>query len=76
MVSHGVMYFSRCTGMPAAHVGGQVYPRGADGRFWVRGPMGIGAVDRAETLEEAFALVAANLPERCGPAILGTVGDV
>ncbi|ALC21054.1 UNVERIFIED_CONTAM: hypothetical protein RKD43_004468 [Streptomyces graminofaciens] len=38
--------------------------------------MGIGAVGRAETLEEAFALVAANLPERCGPAILGTVGDV
>jgi hypothetical protein len=76
MVSHGVMYFSRCTGMPAAHVGGQVCPRGADERFWVRGPMGIGTVGRAETLEEAFALVAADLPERCGPAVVGTVRDV
>ncbi|ATW50354.1 hypothetical protein CGZ69_23155 [Streptomyces peucetius subsp. caesius ATCC 27952] len=76
MVSHGVMYFSRCTGLPAAHVGGQVHPRGIDGRFWVRGPMGVGTIGRAKTLEEAFALVAANLPEGCGPAILGTAEDV
>ncbi|WP_329620017.1 DUF6193 family natural product biosynthesis protein [Streptomyces sp. NBC_01255] len=76
LVSHGVMYFSGCTGMPAAHVGGQVYPRGADGRFWVRGPKGVGTVGRTETLEEAFALVVANLPEECGPAAFGGAGRV
>ncbi|MEU0405197.1 DUF6193 family natural product biosynthesis protein [Streptomyces sp. NPDC006197] len=71
LVSHGVMYFSGRAGMPAAHVGGQVYPRGPDGRFWVRGPKGVGTVGRTETLEEAFALVVANLPEGRGPAVLG-----
>ncbi|MFE2231276.1 DUF6193 family natural product biosynthesis protein [Streptomyces sp. NPDC059442] len=76
LVSHGVMYFSGCTGMPAAHVGGQVCPRGTDGRFRVRGPRGVRTLGRAETLEEAFALVVANLPEECGPAVLGGAGRV
>ncbi|MEF9886581.1 DUF6193 family natural product biosynthesis protein [Streptomyces sp. P9-A4] len=76
LVSHGVMYFSGCTGMPAAHVGGQVHPRGADGRFRVAGPKGVGTLGRAETLDEAFALVVANLPEECGPAVLGGAGRV
>ncbi|MFD3534097.1 DUF6193 family natural product biosynthesis protein [Streptomyces sp. NPDC058664] len=76
LVSHGVMYFSGCTGMPVAHVGGQVCPRGADGRFRVRGPKGVGTIGRAETLEEAFALVVAGLPEECGPAALGGAGRV
>ncbi|MEV7566056.1 DUF6193 family natural product biosynthesis protein [Streptomyces tanashiensis] len=76
LVGHGVVYFSGCTGMPAAHVGGQVHPRGADGRFRVRGPQGVGTLGRTETLEEAFALVAAHLPEECGPAVLGGAGRV
>ncbi|MFJ5830882.1 DUF6193 family natural product biosynthesis protein [Streptomyces sp. NPDC093089] len=76
LVAHGVLYFSGCTGMPAAHVGGQVYPRGADGLFRVRGPKGVGTLGRTETLEEAFALVVANLPEDSGPAVLGGAGRV
>ncbi|MEU4061587.1 DUF6193 family natural product biosynthesis protein [Streptomyces wedmorensis] len=76
LVSHGVVYFSGRTGMPAAHVGGQVQPRGDDGRFRVRGPKGVGILGRTETLEEAFALVVANLPEECGPAVLGGAGRV
>ncbi|MFD9034701.1 DUF6193 family natural product biosynthesis protein [Streptomyces sp. NPDC059567] len=72
LVSHGVMYFSGCTGMPAVHVGGQVYPRGDDGRFWVRGPKGVGTLGRAETLEEAFELVVRFLPDDSGPAVLGS----
>ncbi|MFJ8660609.1 DUF6193 family natural product biosynthesis protein [Streptomyces sp. NPDC093795] len=76
LVSHGVMYFSGCTGMPAAHVGGQVHPRGADGRYRVAGPKGVGTLGRAETLDEAFALVVGNLPEECGPAALGGAGRV
>ncbi|MER6098888.1 DUF6193 family natural product biosynthesis protein [Streptomyces sp. NPDC001728] len=76
LISHGVMYFSGCTGMPAAHLGGQVHPRGADGRFRVAGPKGVGTLGRAETLQEAFALVVAHLPEECGPAVLGGAGRV
>ncbi|MGW6420064.1 DUF6193 family natural product biosynthesis protein [Streptomyces sp. NPDC055055] len=76
LVSHGVMYFSSRTGMPAVHVGGQVHPRGADGRYRVAGPKGVGTLDRAETLDQAFALVAGNLPDECGPAVLGGAGQV
>ncbi|MEU4274614.1 DUF6193 family natural product biosynthesis protein [Streptomyces tanashiensis] len=75
-VGHGVLYFSGCTGTPAAHVGGEVRPRGTDGRFLVRGPKGVGTLGRTETLEEAFAPVVANLPEECGPAVLGGAGRV
>ncbi|MFD7506090.1 DUF6193 family natural product biosynthesis protein [Streptomyces sp. NPDC059850] len=74
-VSHGTMFFSRCTGLPAAHVGGQVSPTG-DGRFRVRGPLGGATLGVADTSEEAFELVVANLPEGCGPAIEGTAGDL
>ncbi|MCX4819178.1 DUF6193 family natural product biosynthesis protein [Streptomyces sp. NBC_01142] len=69
-VSHGIMFFSRYTGLPAAQVGGYVYPR-ADGTFWVRGPLGVGTLGEVDTLEEAFALVVDSLPEDCGPAIEG-----
>lgn len=74
-VSHGVMFFSRCTGLPAAHVGGQVYPL-ADGRFRVRGPLGVGTLGVVVTPEEAFALVVTALSEDCGPAIDGTALDL
>ena len=65
----------RCTRLPAAHVGGQVYPLG-DGRFRVRGPLGVGALGVVGTPEEAFGLVVAALPEDCGPAIDGTALDL
>ncbi|MFF7648965.1 DUF6193 family natural product biosynthesis protein [Streptomyces sp. NPDC007983] len=74
-VSHGVMFFSRCTGFPAAHVGGQVSPEGAR-RFRVRGPLGGATLGVVDTPEEAFELVVANLPEGCGPAIEGTAADL
>ncbi|MGW6572996.1 DUF6193 family natural product biosynthesis protein [Streptomyces sp. NPDC054945] len=74
-VSHGIVFFSRCTGLPAAHVGGQVHPM-EDGRFWVRGPVGQGTLGEVATLEEAFALLAAGLPDNCGPAVDGTARDL
>ncbi|MEU9295221.1 DUF6193 family natural product biosynthesis protein [Streptomyces sp. NPDC048266] len=46
LVSHGVVYFGSCTGMPAVHVGGQVHPQGADGRYRVAGPKGVGTLGR------------------------------
>ncbi|MFD4143431.1 DUF6193 family natural product biosynthesis protein [Streptomyces sp. NPDC058572] len=74
-VSHGIMFFSRCTGLPAARVGGQVYYL-EDGRFRVRGPGSTGTLGVVDTLEEAFALVVDSLPEDCGPAIEGTARDL
>ncbi|HET6357136.1 DUF6193 family natural product biosynthesis protein [Streptomyces sp.] len=74
-VSHGVMFFSRGTGPSATRVGGYVYPR-EGGRFWVRGPLGVGTLGEVDTLDEAFALVVAGLPEHCGPAVHGTAGDL
>ncbi|MEE1756380.1 DUF6193 family natural product biosynthesis protein [Streptomyces sp. SP18CS02] len=73
-VSHGIMFFSKGTGPDATRVGGYVYPRGE--RFWIRGPLGVGTLGEADTLEEAFALVVANLPEGCGPAVLSTADDL
>ena len=66
-VSHGVLFFNCGTGASATPVGGYVYRR-EGGRFWVRGPLGVGTLGEVDTLEEAFALVVASLPEDCGPA--------
>ncbi|SED79532.1 DUF6193 family natural product biosynthesis protein [Streptomyces sp. TLI_105] len=74
-VSHGVVFFSRCTGSPAAQVGGQVYPR-HEGRIRVRGPLGVGTLGEVDTLDEAFALVVGSLPEGCGPAVPGDANEV
>lgn len=35
-----------------------------------------GVLGEVATVEEAFALVAVNLPEGCGPAIIGTANDL
>ncbi|WKX70638.1 DUF6193 family natural product biosynthesis protein [Streptomyces sp. XD-27] len=70
-VSHGVLFFRRGTGPDAAPVGGYVY-RKVEGGYWVRGPGGKGTLGDVDTLEEAFALVVASLPEDCSPAIDGT----
>ncbi|MEV6783201.1 DUF6193 family natural product biosynthesis protein [Streptomyces sp. NPDC051098] len=49
-------------GQQRVPVGGYVYPQ-EDGRFWVRGPLGVGSLGEVDTLEEAFALVVGSLPE-------------
>ncbi|MFD7232457.1 DUF6193 family natural product biosynthesis protein [Streptomyces sp. NPDC059881] len=61
-VSHGMMFFKQGDGLSGDPVGGYVYPQG-DGRFWVRGRLGVGSLGEVDTLEEAFALVVASLPE-------------
>lgn len=73
-VSHGVMYFSRCTGLPAARVGGQVYTS-APGQYWVRNPEGK-SIGETDSLDVAFDLVVRTLPEDSGPAVLGTAKDL
>lgn len=56
------MFFKQGDGLTGTPVGGYVYPR-ETGRFWVRGPLGVGSLGEVDTLEEAFALVVASLPQ-------------
>lgn len=72
-VSHGTLYLSRCTGYPGSFV--PVVYRLVGGGFKVRA-RSIGSLGEVDTVEEAYALVVANLPEGCGPAIIGTADDV
>ncbi|MFB7369880.1 DUF6193 family natural product biosynthesis protein [Streptomyces sp. NPDC056222] len=72
--SHGVMFFSRCTGLPAARVGGQVYTS-APGQYRVRGPEGR-TIGETDSLEAAFELVVRSLPDDSGPAVIGTAKDL
>lgn len=67
-VSHGIMFFKQGDGLSGDPVGGYVYPQ-EDGRFWVRGPLGVGSLGEVDTLEEAFSLVVASLPQDSGSAI-------
>ncbi|WP_189887991.1 DUF6193 family natural product biosynthesis protein [Streptomyces xantholiticus] len=74
-VSHGILHLSRCTGFPSSHDIPLVYPL-VKGGFQVSGTSDTGILGEVATLEEAFALVAVNLPEGCGPAIIGTANDL
>ena len=73
MVSHGTLYLSRCTDNPGSFVP-VVYPL-VRGGYQVTA-RSIGSLGEVDTVDEAFALVVANLPEGCGPAIVGTARDV
>ncbi|WP_406303169.1 DUF6193 family natural product biosynthesis protein [Streptomyces sp. NBC_00885] len=75
VVSHGVLYLNRCTGFPAPADVPVVYRLSGGGFQVVRESDGVN-LGEPTTLEEAFALVVANLPEGCGPAIIGTADDL
>ncbi|MFD4143428.1 DUF6193 family natural product biosynthesis protein [Streptomyces sp. NPDC058572] len=72
-VSHGTLYLSRCTGLPGSFV--PVVYSLVGGGFQVHAPS-VGSLGEVDTVEKAYALVAANLPEGCGPAVIGTADDV
>ncbi|ATW50353.1 DUF6193 family natural product biosynthesis protein [Streptomyces peucetius] len=72
-VSHGTLFLSRCTKLPGSFV--PVVYRKVEGGYQVDAH-GIGSLGEVDTVEEAFALVVANLPEGCGPAVIGTADDV
>ncbi|MEU6707951.1 DUF6193 family natural product biosynthesis protein [Streptomyces wuyuanensis] len=74
-VSHGILHLSRCTGFPSSHDVPLVYPL-VKGGFQVSGASDTGVLGEVATVEEAFALVAVNLPEGCGPAVIGTANDL
>ncbi|MEU1893135.1 DUF6193 family natural product biosynthesis protein [Streptomyces pristinaespiralis] len=75
MVSHGVLYLSRCTKYPWTHDVGTAFPQTAGG-YRVRRQSDNTFLGAVETVDEAYELIAANLPEGCGPAVDGTPDDL
>ncbi|ALC21053.1 DUF6193 family natural product biosynthesis protein [Streptomyces pristinaespiralis] len=75
MVSHGILYLSRCTQYPWTHDVATAFPQAAGG-YRVRRQSDNTLLGAVETVEEAYELIAANLPEGCGPAVDGTPDDL
>ncbi|WP_408994522.1 DUF6193 family natural product biosynthesis protein [Streptomyces sp. 1268] len=75
MVSHGVLYLSRCTQWPWTSDVGTAYPL-AKGGYRVRRDSDNTLLGEVDTTEEAYELIAATLPEGCGPAVDGTPDDL
>ncbi|MFD4133642.1 DUF6193 family natural product biosynthesis protein [Streptomyces goshikiensis] len=67
--SHQNLHFSRCTGDWSWDVPFVIHLRG--GRYLVAGPSRSQIVGKADTAEEAIALVVGGLPPGCGPAVVG-----
>ncbi|WP_406738309.1 DUF6193 family natural product biosynthesis protein [Streptomyces sp. NBC_00853] len=74
-VSHGVLYLSRCIQYPWTRDIGTPFPR-AGGGYRVRRQSDNTLLGVTDTVEEAYRLIAAHLPEGCGPAIDGTANDL
>lgn len=77
--SHRTLNFSRCTGFPYTHDLPVIDPR-PDGTYRVvwwhdRSPDGP-AIGEADNPHEAVALIIAHLPDKCGPAVVGTANDL
>lgn len=77
-LSHYVLGFSRCTGFPFTSDIPWVGYNLPENCYQVRQPGWIDdpvVLRQAATAEEAIALVVANLPDGCGPAVAGTCDD-
>ncbi|MFD9221872.1 DUF6193 family natural product biosynthesis protein [Streptomyces sp. NPDC060064] len=75
MVSHGTLYLSRCTRFPWTDDIGTMRKLVVGG-YRVRRESDKTVLGETETVQEAIDLIAANLPEGCGPAIDGTADDL
>lgn len=75
MISHGVLYLSRCTKWPWTFDVGTAYPLVAGG-YRVRRESDKTLLGEVETVEDAYELIASNLPDGCGPAVDGTPDDL
>ncbi|MFD4143430.1 DUF6193 family natural product biosynthesis protein [Streptomyces sp. NPDC058572] len=75
VVSHGALYLNRCTGFPAPGDVGALFRRSGGGFMVIRHSDGV-TLGEPDTIEEAIELIVANLPEGCGPAIIGTADDL
>lgn len=75
MVSHGVLYLSRCTQYPWSRDVGTAFPKARAATACAVSPTGP-LIGVAATVEEAYELIAAHLPDNCGPAVVGTTDDL
>lgn len=75
MIGHGVLYLSRCTQYPWTHDVPTAFPQVAGG-YRVRRESDRTLVGVVGTVEEAYELIVASLPEGCGPAVDGTPDDL
>ncbi|NUW01083.1 hypothetical protein G6W50_15360 [Streptomyces sp. CAI 127] len=75
MVSHGVLYLSRCTQWPWSCDVGTAYPL-VKGGYRVRRESDNSLLGEVDTVEEAYELIATTLPAGCGPAVVGTPDDM
>ncbi|MFC9943092.1 DUF6193 family natural product biosynthesis protein [Streptomyces pratensis] len=57
--------------MTATAVGFEANPHGSGG-YRVRSESDRALLGEVDTVEEAYELIAATLPEGCGPAVVGT----
>ena len=73
--SHSSLHLSQCTGYPFTWTVPFV-DHLAQGRYLVCGPTRREVIGEAGTADQAIALVAANLPDGCGPAVAGTANDL
>ncbi|MFJ5518986.1 DUF6193 family natural product biosynthesis protein [Streptomyces griseoluteus] len=67
----GELHFSRCTEWPWTWDIPYIGP-GAEGTYWVLGPLRSEWVGQVATAQEAVNLVVDRLPTACGPAFVGT----
>lgn len=74
-VSHGALYLSRCIRYPRPHDVGALFRRSGGGFMVIRQSDGT-VLGEPDTVEEAVALIVANLPEGCGLTIDGSVEDL
>ncbi|MFI8392110.1 DUF6193 family natural product biosynthesis protein [Streptomyces sp. NPDC085540] len=74
-VSHGVLYLSRCIQFPWTRDIGTAFPQ-VSGGYRVRRQSDNTLLGVTETVEEAYRLIVAHLPEGCGPAIDGTANHL
>lgn len=75
VVSHGALYLNRCTGFPTPGDVGALFRR-AGGGFIVIRHSDRAVLGEPDTVEEAVELIVRNLPDGCGPAVIGTADDV
>ncbi|WP_406399846.1 DUF6193 family natural product biosynthesis protein [Streptomyces sp. NBC_00879] len=75
IISHGSLHLSRCTQFPWTRDVPALYRRQGGGFTVIRLSDGV-TLGETETVEEAVKLIVANLPEGCGPAIIGTADDL
>ncbi len=74
------LHFSRCTQLrwtwDVPYIGPTAAGPDHTGPYYVAGPSRTQKIGKADTAQEAVAMVVARLPSNCGPAFVGTSEDL